>query len=878
MSIKVLNTIETLDLPANQNDRFRSLFKNGIYSGGLVSKVANTLEVTVGPFFLISEGMVVRDDDAVNVQKLKVAANMTQAVGLRVIPSATSKPIVEWMVVVAASMGTIPDNDKIIWFGLVTTNTVEATTIVPYSLHRMDALGRTYLRPSVATAANLPAEGQALEGDICLVLDVNSFYRYHNQAWVKTGDALLMDRFSTEHDSVSGRHKAISQILNTGSLAQTITSIAGNTKRWYNDAASQGLQLAVGCTWHPDGMGEGEWVSDYPSTNATASLVEFNDRGMSISIKDRTLLPASWWFDDWTCSIAFSMDMAGKSVLTVGSVSTQSIYATSVAASIGFEHQLAFPSPLVPALDSYQPGNALYIGTKNAQTGSIHIGDYVTNVSNVFIGTQQPHSSVTINSGTFGDPGSIDLAGQVRISGTGGLNSIKIGGIAQPMMIGNDSANITISQASRTTTVQGTLNANATLQSKGYPINTRIRGGTLITRFKSANNASSYLAMTPFEFWNNGVRYYSDWGLNVLIDPNSYGLELLPADTGPEWVAVYLDSSSFTGPYVTSLPYTSLLYQSYWQRAMGYAEELYGEGGMSIAGDDTLVLDIQLDESYDNLVGMRFSLIDYGSGGTLAERKNYIIVANTDFEVTLRNLDGSIPSFGPMTNIIWEIREYAPNLVKPNGQGRHPSLPNHIYLGSILLSKYVSSASVIRTRCLQSAEYDSDGWVTLLQNPRDESGIDPDLTLDPANPNPNGIVEASTGSLSVSSNLWKLSDYHKAYTCLPVAQVSPGTLGFSGQLDVSAAFVGNGQHQVTFNGGTNIITFLSTYGSYKAYVTNSGTTLFTHRVSPSEGFTPWVDGTLFFKATRSGAPGIAMEEGISVSLILRKYRDSWRRV
>jgi hypothetical protein len=168
MAIRALLAWDSNDLPSTWNDRFRSIFKVGVYSGGTSTPAATPLHVTVSPFVAVSfDGMVVRDDD--EAHDIPLTDNADQLICLLAKYREFDDPILQWQVILTSSLPAHPDKDYLIIFARAITVGGVITSLEPWAEHRIDGVSRHPLRPPVATTGDLPLTGNVV-GDVIPVL------------------------------------------------------------------------------------------------------------------------------------------------------------------------------------------------------------------------------------------------------------------------------------------------------------------------------------------------------------------------------------------------------------------------------------------------------------------------------------------------------------------------------------------------------------------------------------------------------------------------------------------------------------------------------------------------------------------------------------
>lgn len=186
MSVKYLMAFGTDDNPINFNDRFRSIFSVGIFSGGGIvdATSGSTLQVGVLPFVATTcDGGVVRDD--FDTQVLTVPANKPDGVYICLLAKYRNfdLPQLEWKVVEPSCLTTCADADCYIVFGLVKTGASTITDIIKYGPHRLDKCNKHSLHV-FDTVANLPVISDGLvRGELAFVIETRQFYWWDDTLW-----------------------------------------------------------------------------------------------------------------------------------------------------------------------------------------------------------------------------------------------------------------------------------------------------------------------------------------------------------------------------------------------------------------------------------------------------------------------------------------------------------------------------------------------------------------------------------------------------------------------------------------------------------------------------------------------------------------------
>lgn len=186
MSVKYLMAFGTDDNPVNFNDRFRSIFSVGIFSGGSIvdATSGSTLQVGVLPFVATTcDGGVVRDD--FDTQVLTVPANKPDGVYICLLAKYRNfdLPQLEWKVVEPSCLTTCADADCYIVFGLVKTGASTITDIIKYGPHRLDKCNKHSLHV-FDTVANLPVISDGLvRGELAFVIETRQFYWWDDTLW-----------------------------------------------------------------------------------------------------------------------------------------------------------------------------------------------------------------------------------------------------------------------------------------------------------------------------------------------------------------------------------------------------------------------------------------------------------------------------------------------------------------------------------------------------------------------------------------------------------------------------------------------------------------------------------------------------------------------
>lgn len=168
MPIRALLAWDANDLPSTWNDRYRDIFKVGVYYGGTVSPAVAPLTVTISPFVSVSfDGMVVRDDS--EAHNVPLTDNADQLICLLAKYREFDPPVLQWQVILTSTLPAQPDKDYLIIFARAITVGGAITSLTPWAEHRQDGVGRHPLRPPVATVADLPTTSNVV-GDVTPVL------------------------------------------------------------------------------------------------------------------------------------------------------------------------------------------------------------------------------------------------------------------------------------------------------------------------------------------------------------------------------------------------------------------------------------------------------------------------------------------------------------------------------------------------------------------------------------------------------------------------------------------------------------------------------------------------------------------------------------
>lgn len=183
MAIRALLAFDSTDLTSNFNDRFRDIFRVGIFAGGSVV-TTTSYQVSVQPFVAVScDGMVVRDD--ANAQLLTVPANKPNGVYICLFAQYRSfgPAQLEWKVVDSSCINTEAGSACFIIFALVTTSNVGITGITNYGPHRLDPINKEPLHV-FQLSTDLPAAATGLiVGETAFVVQTRSFYYWTGTQW-----------------------------------------------------------------------------------------------------------------------------------------------------------------------------------------------------------------------------------------------------------------------------------------------------------------------------------------------------------------------------------------------------------------------------------------------------------------------------------------------------------------------------------------------------------------------------------------------------------------------------------------------------------------------------------------------------------------------
>jgi hypothetical protein len=173
----------TTDLPVNFNDRFRKVFKTGIFWGGDVQ--ASGLSVEVSPFVATTcDGGVVRDD--VDTQTLAIPANRPDGVYVCLLARYRDfdEPQLEWKVVEASCLTSCENSDCFIIFALVRTGPAFISSIEKWGPHRLDQCNKEDLH-TWPTVASLPTLYDGLVvGECAFVIETKQFYWWTGAQWL----------------------------------------------------------------------------------------------------------------------------------------------------------------------------------------------------------------------------------------------------------------------------------------------------------------------------------------------------------------------------------------------------------------------------------------------------------------------------------------------------------------------------------------------------------------------------------------------------------------------------------------------------------------------------------------------------------------------
>lgn len=492
MALKAYMAFNNGDLPSQWNERFRSIFRKGIYhctnltgsvAASNVAGVDGQLKVDVGPFVAITnDGMVVREDT--DTQRLNLAAGMAQRIGLRARYNPNQPPLLEWLVVADDQASLLADQDSIIWFASVTTDARAATQIQIYPQHRMDVIGRSPLRPTALDLNELAQRqgaGDVIEGDIAFVLSIlntsaGGFFRYQNGAWVAVSEASTLVNFDAEHSLVDGKHKAIHAVIpENGQVAMEILQMdAGDSRRWYVDVERPNeLFLALNCTYNKN---NGLFTFDNTTVGASAAGISFSTEG--VTFYQRTKLnsntPNSWQngygstgVEQWHSQFVFDLKnqeiSAGPNDLVLDQLSLgNNLTFTSNASGTTFSHTSG--SNKTPHIRTVSNLNPLYIGDSangnvtvisgGGASGTINTDFVRLRAGSILIDSQ----NIDAYSGTDALSGG-DLYIGCGISAPKSTGNITLGRISKVLTINSGSVALTGS----TFTVEGQATFNSTV-------------------------------------------------------------------------------------------------------------------------------------------------------------------------------------------------------------------------------------------------------------------------------------------------------------------------------------------------------------------------------------------------------------------------------
>lgn len=159
MTMRAVYSYSNPDATTDMNAHFRVLFGKGIVSGGLLTPIGGTYQITIAPFAAMSaDGMVIESDTATTVT---VVAGKKQYIVLLAQYNAPAAPTMQIQVLDATTYATSPYVNYLVVLGTVYPSASSASVIssdISYSeKDTVSKGGRDSFKGSFATEANLRA-------------------------------------------------------------------------------------------------------------------------------------------------------------------------------------------------------------------------------------------------------------------------------------------------------------------------------------------------------------------------------------------------------------------------------------------------------------------------------------------------------------------------------------------------------------------------------------------------------------------------------------------------------------------------------------------------------------------------------------------------
>jgi len=220
MTIRAIYSFETIKSTQDLNDRFAKLFSKGIFFGGEISPITNSLSVRISPFRAISsDGMVVIEKtDSIDVN---TPANQTTYICLRAVYHVGTEPTLT-IETLEESIFNADKEDQLIVFGkVVVGNDAEVNNgMIDLTVRNIiDTVGRLSFRgvlSSLPTPTPLQQKTDVVGDTYIIVEDIGStplIYIYDGTTYVKIGDYSNLEVAFNNHinDETSSKHVTYSQ-------------------------------------------------------------------------------------------------------------------------------------------------------------------------------------------------------------------------------------------------------------------------------------------------------------------------------------------------------------------------------------------------------------------------------------------------------------------------------------------------------------------------------------------------------------------------------------------------------------------------------------------------------------------------------------------
>lgn len=236
------------------NRRLNGLVPRGIYSGGWLTPVAGTLTAARGPFLAMSyDGMTIFD---LASETFTYAANATyyHVILAKYNTLGTpATPIIQEYVLTESVYNAHADKAYMIVFAKVTVPlgaTQLLSSYIDYSVRDViDPMCRFSYRGVVASTGSLPVDTLNRTGDVYLVNNENTLYRWNGSAWVQlvAKGASTLDGAYDDDGSSPGAGRTITADAGAVEIIQTITG------SYSQDVANAPLRLRKGENTTVDG-------------------------------------------------------------------------------------------------------------------------------------------------------------------------------------------------------------------------------------------------------------------------------------------------------------------------------------------------------------------------------------------------------------------------------------------------------------------------------------------------------------------------------------------------------------------------------------------------------------------------------------------------